>query len=246
MGNEHGQHHGDDSGNADGNTAHGALHITDLHGLGGTACMAAATNTHSGGDAVLDPQHLDEDGSQNVAEDTGEHHRSHSDRGNSAQLGAQFHGNGCGNRFGQHGKGQSIADPQQTAEQIDTGHRGGRPCQTAQYNGQEVLLQQGQLLVDGVGQQRRCRGEHHGDDVGSAQVVLERDIKHQQHRHDDEDGEQHWVEQRRTGALVNCRHQDIDTKGQGETKQRAVQNNIDHACSSFFLRSMRWITPVTV
>ena len=58
--------------------------------------MAAAADAHTGSNAVLDAQYLDEDRSQDIAEDTGEHDHSHSHRRDTAQLGTQFHGDGSG------------------------------------------------------------------------------------------------------------------------------------------------------
>ena len=95
-------------------------------------------------------------------------------------------------------------------------------------------------------QQRSGGCKHHGDDVGAVQIVLEGNIEHQQHCHNGNDGEQHRVEERRTGAPVERRHEKIDAEGQGEAEQGALQDNVDHARSSFFPRSMSLMTPVTV
>ena len=203
--------------------------------------MGTGADGQAGRHRVLDPEELDEHGGQNAAQDAGEDDGHHGDGLDAAQVLRDADGDGGGHRLGDQRGGDGLVQPEQAAHEIDAAHGGDGAGGAAHQNGQPVLLEQGDLGVDGHRQTGGGGGQEHVDDGAALVVGRVGNAAHQQHGGHQDDGDEQGIAQHQSGLFLNA-----DAHPEGDDTQRDTKKGRGKEFGHhFFLRSMRCLVSCT-
>ena len=157
--------------------------------------MGGGANAHTLGDGVGDAEDLADELGKDVPQHTGDdddHHRQGLD---APQLLRHADADGGGDGLGQKGHIHGVVQVEEDAHGQDHGQAGQHAGGDTQQDGLGVLLQQGELLVEGNGQADRGRGQQEADVPGPFHIGGVVDFKPYQEGHHQDDGHQQGVKE---------------------------------------------------
>ena len=155
--------HGEKTGHNNGKTAHRALYIAKLHGLGRSNCVRSRADSNALCDRVGDVEQTERDLRRDVAENAGYDDDRDRQRNVSAEFLAYADANGRRDGLRQECHVGEMLQPEQSRQEQHAAQAGHNACANADENGGGILFQKFKLLVEWDGETDRCRCEKIAD-----------------------------------------------------------------------------------